>query len=130
MDVLSPLFHLVLRSLVVLFPLTVGWLAFRRVALSKSGNAWVYAAICLFAAVTTAGVLPWTLGITAINWFLTLLALVCPVLWIGVLLICDVSRSSRYGPDPLMSAARAIAHRSAPRLAPLVLKNPEFKKVT
>ena len=63
MDVLSPLFHMVLRSLVVLFPLTVGWLAFRRLALSKSANAWIYAVICLFAAVTAAGVLPWTLGL-------------------------------------------------------------------
>lgn len=106
MDVLIPLFHLVLRSLVVLFPLTVGCLAFRRLALSKSDNAWIYAATCLFAAISSAGVLPWALGMTSINWIMNLLALCCPGIWIGVLLICDVSRSHRYSQDPIVWTAR------------------------
>ncbi len=130
MDVLSPLLHVVLRSLVVLFPLTVGWLAFRRLALSKSSNAWLYAAICLFAAVTAAGVLPWTLGLTGLNWVLVSVALLSPVLWIGVIVVCDVSRGHRYGNDPLIDAARSVVQKSAPKLAPLVLETPVLPDVT
>ncbi len=126
MDVFSPFLHLALRSMVVLFPLTVGWLAFRRLALSKSANAWIYAAMCLFAVVSAAGVLPWTLGLTSLNWLLLLPALICPMLWIGVLMLCDVSRSHRYGPDPLFTGARKIAERTMPRAVPLILKDPEF----
>ena len=124
MDVLSPLMHVVLKSLVVLFPLTVGWLAFRRLAISKSSNAWIYAVICLFAAVTAAGVLPWTLGLTGLNWVLVLMALISPVLWLGIILICDVSRSHRYGGDPLIEAARSVVQRPAQKLTPLVLDDP------
>lgn len=124
MDVLSPLFHLGLRSLVVLFPLTVGVLAFRRLALSKSANAWVYAAICLFAAVTAAGVMPWTLGLTPIKWPLVILSMLCPGVWILTICYFDVSRMRRYGPDPLVSVARAVADTviAKPTLPPLVLQ--------
>ena len=109
MDVLGPLIFVVLRSLVVLFPMTVGWLAFRRLALSKSGNAWLYAAMCLFSAVTTAGVLPWALGLTPLSWLLLGLALVCPVFWIITVVVCDLSRQSRYGPDVIAHVSKRIA---------------------
>ncbi|MEM9426626.1 MAG: hypothetical protein AAGA06_07975 [Pseudomonadota bacterium] len=124
MDVLSPLFHLGLRSLVVLFPLTVGVLAFRRLALSKSANAWVYAAICLFAAVTAAGILPWTLGLTPIKWPLVTLALLSPGVWIVTICYFDVSRMRRYEPDPLIAVARVVADTiiAKPTLPPLVLQ--------
>lgn len=107
--------------MVILFPLTVGWLAFRRLALSKSSNAWIYAAICLLSAIAMAGVLPWGLGMTGLNLSLLALALACPALWIATLFIVDMKRVSRYGPDPLFSTARAVAERAAPKLAPLVL---------
>ncbi len=122
MDVLSPLLHLVLRSLVVLFPLTVGWLAFRRLALSKTANAWIYAVICLLAAVTAAGVLPWTLGLTPINWPLIALAMACPAIWVGVILFCDISRVQRYGVDPLLALARSAAQKPSEKAEPLVLQ--------
>ena len=128
MDVLSPLFHMVLRSLVVLFPLTVGWLAFRRLALSKSANAWIYAVICLFAAVTAAGVLPWTLGLTAINWPLTVLALMCPAIWVGAILFCDITRVQRYGADPLLTLARPALREPDAQPGPLVLKPSDAAK--
>ncbi|MEL7151084.1 MAG: hypothetical protein AAGK71_10135 [Pseudomonadota bacterium] len=121
MDVLGPVLHIVVRSLVILFPLTVGMLAFRRLALSKSDNAWTYAGICLLCAVATAGVLPWGLGITALNIPLLLLALACPVLWIATLFVFDMSRVTRYGADPLAATARSLAGRAAPKLAPLLL---------
>lgn len=102
MDVLSPFLHVLLRSIVVLFPMTVGLLAFRRLALSRSANAWIYAVMCLFAAVTTAGVLPWTLGLTSLSWPLIFMALTCPMMWVAVIMLCDISRTHRYGPDPML----------------------------
>lgn len=128
MDVLSPLFHLVLRSLVVLFPLTVGWLAFRRLALSKSANAWIYAVICLFASVTAAGVLPWTLGLTAINWPMTGLALICPAIWVGAILFCDIARVQRYGADPLLTLARSAFGERPEQADPLLLRPSDAAK--
>lgn len=112
MDVLSPFLHVLLRSIVVLFPMTVGLLAFRRLALSKSANAWIYAVMCLFAAVTTAGVLPWTLGLTSLNWLLLFMALVCPLMWIGVIMLCDISRAHPYGPDPMLKLFGALPLRT------------------
>lgn len=119
MDVLSPFFHVLLRSLVVLFPLTVGWLSLRRLALSKSGNAWYYAIVFLFSTITTAGILPWTLGLNSLNWMLILLALASPAVWIGITHLCDGARHNRYGRDVIAETARSI-----PRLAPLLLENP------
>lgn len=110
MDVFGPLIHLVLRSVVVLFPMTVGWLAFRRLALSTSGNAWVYSAMFLFAAVTSAAVMPWTLGLSAINWVMLILALISPMFWIGVIFLCDTGRTGRYGTDALESGAKFVWH--------------------
>ncbi len=124
MDVLGPLIHVVLRSLVVLFPLTVGWLAFRRLAHSKTSNAWIYAAICLFSAVAAAGVLPWTLGLTELNWFPVILALISPMIWICAIMACDLSRTPRYGRDPLVETARSMFAFPVPKPSPLVLRKP------
>ena len=125
MDVLSPLMHLALKSLVVLFPMTVVWLAFRRLAMSKSDNAWIYAATCLFAAVTAAGILPWALGIAPLNWVLLGLAVLCPVFWVATIAICDMSRAPRYRPDALADTAKTIVERTKVKLPPLLLSNPE-----
>ena len=114
MDVFGQTFHLVLRSVVVLFPMTVGCLAFRRLALSQSEKAWIYAAMCLLAAVTSAAILPWTLGLATLNWVLLLLALLCPVLWIAVVTLCDVARPPRYGSDPLEAPARGVLRLVSP----------------
>lgn len=121
MDILSPFLHLAVKSLVILFPLTVSWLAFRRLALSKSTNAWIYASICLFAVTAAAGVLPWSLGLSDLNIPLLLMALAAPTLWVATLFICDLSRVSRYGPDPLFATARSVAEKAAPNLTPLLL---------
>lgn len=122
MDVLSPILHVLLRSIVVLFPLTVGLLAFRRLALSKSANVFIYAVMCLFAAVTAAGVLPWTLGLTPINWLLALMALACPMMWVGVILFCDLSRTYRYGPDPILKLAGLFNRQTKDRYSTLALE--------
>ena len=122
MDVLSPLLEYLLRSALVLLPLTVGWLAFRRLALSKSANAWIYAVTCLLAAVTTAGTLPWALGLTAANWIFLALALFSPAVWFGVLMMCDVPRRSVYGPDPVAGTILGLMPARKPE--PLVLDEP------
>ncbi len=124
MDVLGPLMHVVLRSLVVLFPLTVGWLAFRRLAHSKTSNAWIYAIVCLFSAVTAASVLPWTLGLTSLSWVPVIMALTSPMIWICVIMICDLSRNHRYGSDPLLETARAMVSRPVVKPVPLLLEKP------
>jgi hypothetical protein len=121
MDVFNPFLQVLLRSAVVLFPMTVGLLAFRRLALSKSSNAWIYAMMCLFAAVTAAGVLPWTLGLTSLNWLLTLMAFACPAMWIGVILACDLSRTHRYGPDPVLRLVRLFQPKTEDRFSKLSL---------
>lgn len=122
MDVLSPLLEYLLRSALVLLPLTVGWLAFRRLALSKSGNAWIYAVTCLLAAVTTAGTLPWALGLTSANWIFVALALFSPALWFGVVVLCDLTRRRSYGPDPVTGTILGLMPARTPE--PLVLESP------
>lgn len=128
MDVLSPLIDLSVKSLVVLFPLTVGWLSFRRLALSTSSNAWIYAVMCLFSAVSAAGVAPWAVGLTTINLVSLGCALVCPALWVGVIMVCDTTQGRRYGPDPIADAAKQFVRPKAPEPAPLILENPDFPK--
>ena len=54
-EVLGILLMLLFRSFIVLLPLTIVWLSFRRLAKSHGGNTWIYALTCLFALVTTAG---------------------------------------------------------------------------
>lgn len=128
MDVFGPLLHLALKSLVVLFPLTVGGVAFRRLAMSTSSNAWIYAVMFLYAAAASAGALPWALGITQLNWLSVLLALSCPIFWIGVLMICDLSRGHSYGADPVIEVANRLIKRARPKPKPLVLENPDLSQ--
>lgn len=124
MDVFSPIFQLLFRSLVILLPLTIGWLAFRRLALSKSGNAWIYAVTCLFAAITVAGLLPWALGLSKASWVFFILSAFCPAIWIGVVTVCDMSRRTIYGPDPVVDAVLTFTSMQKP--TPLVLEDPNW----
>lgn len=124
MDVFSPIFQLLFRSVVLLLPLTIGWLAFRRLVLSKSGNAWIYAVTCLFAAVTVAGLLPWALGLATTSWVFFILSAFCPAIWIGVVTLCDMSRRTFYGHDPVADAVLTFTSKQKP--TPLVLEDPEM----
>lgn len=125
MDALTLLLQLSFTSFVVLLPVVVGGLAFRRLTKSTSSNAWIYAVTCLFAAVTTAGLLPWALGISASSWIFFVLAAFCPAIWFGVTSICDVSRKQSYGEGTEADDIPPVlfkAHQAAP--APLVLNDP------
>lgn len=123
MDALTLVLQLAFRSFVVLLPILIGWLAFRRLTRSKSSNAWIYAVSCLFAAVTTAGLLPWAVGLTATSWIFFVFAAFCPAIWFGVTTICDVSRRTAYDADmenPLTVLFKA--RRKKPD--PLLLSDP------
>lgn len=124
MDALTLLLQLLFTSFVILLPTVVGGLAFRRLTKSKTSNAWVYAVTCLFAAVTTAGLVPWALGISASSWFFFVLAAFCPALWFGVTTICDVSRKGSYDVDFAdMPTVLFKSQQKAP-VPPLILSNP------
>lgn len=124
MDALSFLLQLSFRSFVVLLPVVVGGLAFRRVTMSKSSNAWIYAVTCLFAAVTTAGLLPWAVGLSASNWVFFVLAAFCPAVWFVVTTICDVSRSGSYETE-IDDVSKVLFKASRKAVAaPLLLENP------
>jgi hypothetical protein len=124
MDTLTLLLQLAFRSFVVLLPIVVGGLAFRRLALSKSSNAWIYAVTCLFAVVTTAGLLPWVVGVSASNWIFFVLAAFCPGLWFAVTLICDVSRKSSYSFESEAVPTILFKAKQNTPVAPLVLSDP------
>ena len=123
MDVLSPLFQLLFRALVVVLPLTIGWLSFRRLMMSRSANAWIYATTCLLTAVTTAGLLPWTLGLAEGNGLFFLLSAMSPPIWMGVIMICDpVTQPSAYDSNREPNAQVAEVHQ----LRPLILEKPDW----
>ena len=124
MDALTLVLQFVFKSFVVLLPVVVGGLAFRRLTKSKTSNAWIYAVTCLFAAVTAAGLLPWAVGLSASSWGFFVLAAFCPAVWFAVTTICDVSRNSSYETEiEDISAVLFKAYRKAAP-APLLLKEP------
>ncbi len=132
MDILSPLLQLLFRALFVLLPLTVSWLAFRRLMRSRSANAWIYAASCLFTSVTAAGLLPWTLGVGSASWHLFMFSAISPAIWMGVVMICDpVKQPSNYdsdAPDNVMIAQTfTLPIRTKIKATrPLVLEQPDW----
>ena len=126
MDALTLLLQLFFTSFVILLPIVVGGLAFRRLTKSKTSNAWVYAVTCLFATVTTAGLLPWALGLNASSWFFFVLAAFCPAMWFAITTICDVSRKGSYDVDfaDMPTVLFKTQQKTAASVAPLVLNNP------
>ncbi|NNE86560.1 MAG: hypothetical protein HKN27_00665 [Silicimonas sp.] len=123
MDALALVLQLVFRSFVVLLPVLVGALAFRRLAKSKTSNAWIYAVTCLFAAVTTAGLLPWAVGMDASSWVFFVLAAFCPAIWFGVTTTCDTTRKRSYKPE-VDDFSSILFKTRLKKAEPLVLENP------
>ena len=138
MDLLSPLFQLLFRAIVILLPLTVGWLALRRLVLSRTSNAWIYAITCLFGTVTFAGLLPWTLGFGHSSSIFFLLSALSPAVWMLVIVICDptaqLASYDSIGPAPLepdtpefSGAPTPAPTQSTPtRSTPLILEEPAW----
>ena len=125
MDVLSPLLQLLLRAAIIVLPLSTGWLALRRLLLSRSSNAWFYAATCLFAAITVAGLMPWALGLGRVSWIFFLFAAFSPALWVGVIILCDIQHGGRPY-DAGAAPAEEPKFTSTQRPAPLILENPDW----
>lgn len=119
MDALTLVFQLLLRSAILLLPVAVAMLAFRRLAMSESANAWLYAGMAMIACITAAGLAPWAVGSATGHWIFFLLAPLCPALWLGVVIICDLERSHLYDSAP--SAPRHDTRRTT-----LILENPEW----
>lgn len=112
MDVPGLLFQLLFRSVVLLLPLCVAWLAFRRLSLSRTTNAWLYAVTGILAAFTATGLVPWAIGLQQANPIFFLLAAVCPAIWFGVVVLCAPSREADYTLKP--GEALAFLHRASP----------------
>lgn len=130
MDVLGIVFMLFFRSFIVLLPLTIVWLSFRRLTKSQGGNTWIYALTCLFALATTAGLLPWALGLTQAVWLFFVLAAFCPAIWVGVITVCDLSRGETYGVYSERAEEEPIfkSRHTPSKPAPLVLENPQLQE--
>ena len=91
----------VLRAGLVLPPLAVAVLAFRRLALSRSGNAWIYAITGLLAFFVGAALLPFVILGRSVDPFFIALALLLPFLWVGVVLVCGPGQAEVYDIEDL-----------------------------
>ncbi len=137
MGAVALLLQLVAKTFFLGLPVGVAWLAFRRLMLSETVNAWYYATVGLFAAFTAAGLAPWALGFQAVSWMFLVFAFVCPPLWLATVIICGIGRSSVYDATidgdpaptrdgPLYPEVRFGATTSEPDAAPepLMLEKP------
>ena len=124
MSAVSLLVHLVFKTFFLALPICVAWLAFRRLSLSESHNAWLYSGVGLFATVAALGLAPWALGFAGASWILLLLALACPLLWIATVMICDLKERSYGDEEPMEWVAEKFhSRRAAQTSQPLVLSN-------
>ena len=129
MDAAQLLLALVAKTIFLAMPAGTAWLAFRRLALSETSNAWIYAATGLFAAFAAAGLAPWALGLQAVSWPFFLFAGLCPPLWVAVVVICGIGRSQSYdipAADETDPEPAAAPFPLAEPLPTLVLRDPAF----
>ena len=90
---------LVIKTILVIVPLTVTWLAVRRLLRSKSGNAWLYAVTAIFSGITFIGLAPWAIGWGTSHWVFFVFACMSPAVWVAVALLCNATRSVEYVDD-------------------------------
>lgn len=115
MELIGLLSSIFIKSMVLLVPLTVTWLAFRRLVKSRTTNAWLYAAAGLLTALTSAGLAPWAVGLSQANWLFFVLAAFSPAIWLGVVTVCGYYSQNSYG-----DAVQEVAH------PPLILEQPDW----
>lgn len=87
---------LILKTLLLASMLVVFMLAARRLLLSTTANAWLYTATALFAFLTLVGLMPWGMGIGRSHPVFFLFAAAAPVVWYGVVTMCNSTRQARY----------------------------------
>lgn len=107
---------LVLKALLMAMPMAVALLAFKRMVQSQSANVWIYGATALVALVSIFGVLPWSIGLAEPASLFLLLSALTPMLWTGVVFICDRGRTNTYDVKDL----------AEDRASPLVLTDPQL----
>lgn len=109
---------LILRAAIVAVPVAIGLLALRRLFLSETLNAWVYALMVGYSAFSVTGLLPWALGFTGISPVFVLAALAAAPIWIAIVVVCGLGRRDHYDLDDLIE----VDETESPN--PLVLTNP------
>lgn len=124
MDALALLINLVAKTFFLGLPLGVAWLAMRRLLLSRTLNAWIYAGIGLFAASTAAGLAPWALGFEPIAWIFLIFAFLCPPLWLATVVLCGMGRVTGYDAEAIEEAVGSVRETPKEKLAPLMLEEP------
>jgi hypothetical protein len=121
------MFFVVMKTAVLILPLTVAWLAVRRLTLSKSANAWLYAATALFALLTFLGLVPWAFGIAAPHPVFLVFAAMTPAIWYSVVRLCNTTRSVDYDNELERTFERLSAlARKAPVSDLLILEGPSW----
>jgi len=128
MDAVTLLVQLIVKTLFLAIPFGVAWLAFRRLALSETTNAWIYAGTGLFAAFTSAGLAPWAFGLGTVGWLYFIFAALCPILWLCVVVICGLGHPPAYDAPQDDTAEDWIAPFRVPTpMSPtLILERPEW----
>ncbi len=128
MDAVTLLVQLIAKTLFLAIPFGVAWLAFRRLALSETSNAWIYAGAGLFAAFTAAGLAPWAFGLGSVGWLYFVFAALCPSIWLGVVVICGIGRPPTYDSPEVDPTDDWIAPFRVPtqNSRPLILERPEW----
>lgn len=114
------LFDLLSRAFVLSIPIAVGVLAFRRLLISQTTNAWVYALAVGYASFSALGLMPWSLGLQPVSATFMVLALICPLLWIAIIFVCGLGQNAPYDLDTLEEAEAM----PPPELPTLLLRNP------
>ncbi len=129
MDALSLLIELLAKTAFLAMPTGVAWLAFRRLSLSQTTNAWIYAAMGLFAAFSATGLAPWALGFGSASWAFYVIALLCVPLWVAIVVILGIERPGDYehfaDDDSFEPEDRVVPFRQRPDYSePLLLQKP------
>ncbi|MXQ07723.1 hypothetical protein GQ651_07680 [Alphaproteobacteria bacterium GH1-50] len=114
-----------LRACLLALPISVGLLAFRRLLLSETLNAWLYALIVGFAAFSVAGLVPWAVGLADLPILFAVSAAVSPLIWLVTVVVCGIGRRDHYDlPDAETMAVTDNPAALKPRVAPLLLTDP------
>lgn len=125
MSAAAVLIQMIAKTFFFALPACVGWLAFRRLVMSETSNAWIYASVGMFAAFSAAGLAPWVFGFQSLNWIFLVAAFLCPPIWLATIIICGMGRASAYDVD----AEAEIENVRPPKPPVLVLEEPIFPKL-